>query len=351
MEKNIWKELLESMPDDHFIKLIQMCDISIPGFRQIKKDKIKPIKARFIMEALKNQNLLKVKKAFEGLHHYYREEEEKDIRSMDLERLLQLYDEGQNKEEILGILYSSDEEEHLQLAKEFFNAVSNQQTEMDILEKDAQEDQDTLIKELRSIIKSQEKKIHQLEQKNQDYADRYSQIEKEYNHAKKHWKEEKKTINKTIASLKHEKNTIYNQLEKLQREIDQFNEKLMNKDNELSRKNAEISHLHAQLLNVEKGTTLNKEIAAASEKKKIAVIGNPRNKKILQNNTFDLVVFETAELDEAIEREEAFHQYDEIWVLTYKVPPTKQKVLQEKAKTGIKEIGNFLNLTKILQRG
>lgn len=375
MDKTIWKKILELMPNDDFIKLTTTCDIHVKGFRKITPENYKMVKQKLMVEALKNNNLKRISLLFDKKSELIsiQDEDDVDFRSMSLEELFETYENGSELFEILASLHSSSNPEHKNLAIEFENQISMKNEQLDF--KDCENDEkmeelpkdnvalEQLQKELdeaRKEINSLDKKLTKSQQKNVEWQTRYTTLESEFNAAKRNWKEEKKELLKTKTTLQQEVITKQNLVKKADIQVEGLTNKIASQEKELVEKNAKISHLNAKLLNSNHHTNeqvviqehhTNPTIKMNIEKKKrIALIGNPKNKRIEENNNFDVNVFEVSDLEQAFESN-AFETFDEIWLLTYKVPATKQKVVHQQMKKPIVDISTFINLRSKVEKG
>ena len=67
MEKDIWKRILEEMPDEELCAMANFCSLKVQGFRQITIDNLKMCKPRLILGAVKPRTFSKVKLYFDAL--------------------------------------------------------------------------------------------------------------------------------------------------------------------------------------------------------------------------------------------------------------------------------------------
>ncbi len=187
-----------------------------------------------------------------------------------------------------------------------------------------------------------EEKYRKSEEKNKELQIYVKKIEKFFNEAKDEWKEERKTLAKCNSVLKQELTTKSNRLEKKEQELEEKKEQLQNKTQE-------ICHLHALMLQKQ---TESKELLVEikEEKKQIAIIGNPKNKKFEESASFLFEIFETHDIDGLI-REDTLQTFDEIWLLTYKVPTMKQQLIHTYIKKPIYEVRTFVQLLELMKKG
>jgi chromosome segregation ATPase len=377
MDKTIWKKILESMPNEDFIKLTNACDIHVKGFRKISPENYKVVKQKLLVEALKNINLKRITMLFDKKSELLAlsdavEEEDVDYRTMSLEELFETYENGSELFEILGSLHSSANPEHINLAIEFEKQLSLRNSFIDteeesineIVVEDQHEDDVELLKkqliDARKAIKTLEKKGTKSLQKNTEWQTRYNHLEQEFSAAKKNWKEEKKEWTKSKTSLQQEVVTKQNQINKFDVQKEELNNKIKLLEKDILDKNAKISHLNAKLLNSNQPSNENtlqqgssnipNELSKTDIKKRIGIIGNPKNKRIEENNLYNIKVFEVSEIEKAFETD-TFEAFDEIWLLTYKVPTTKQKLVHEQLKKPVVEISTFINLRTKVEKG
>lgn len=376
MDKTVWKKILESMPNEDFIKLTNACDIHVKGFRKISPENYKVVKQKLLVEALKNINLKRITMLFDKKSEFLSlndvvDDGDVDYRSMCLDELFETYENGSELFEILGSLHSSSNPEHKNLAIEFEKQISLKNCLLDleddsndeIVEVQQQDDRELLKKQLmdaRKAISILEKKVTKSQQKNAEWQTRFNTLESEYSVAKKNWKEEKKEWNKSKTTLQKEVVTIQNQINKVEIQNEDLNKKILIQEKDILEKNAKISHLNAKLLNsnqppnditLQQDSQINSHKQTVTDmKKKIALIGNPKNKRIEQNKNYEVDVFEVSELESAFETK-AFETFDEIWLLTYKVPTTKQKLVHEQMKKPVVEISTFINLRTKVEKG
>jgi chromosome segregation ATPase len=375
MDKTIWKKILDSMPAEDFIRLTSACEIHVKGFRKISSENYKLVKPKLMTEALKNGNLERICLLFDKKSELISLQEDDDVedvvdyRSMELEQLMDAFEKGAALFEILGSLHSSSNPNHIKLAKEFEKQISlkEHQTNSNSLQPDMgdvermqendeikhlQKDLDNFQKALKAV----EKKLIKSEAKNNDWQIKFQTLESEYHTAKRNWKEEKKELIKSKTSLQQEVTTKENQLLKIDEKIRQLTDNIVAKDQEIQDKNAKISHLNAKLLTSNQQNHVPQFVgdnhikSQKNNRKKIAIIGNPKNKRIEETTHVNLEVIEVTDVDKKL-AESAFECFDELWLLTYKVPSTKQKLIFEKVNKPIVELRTFIALLNLVENG
>ncbi|OZV92953.1 hypothetical protein CAY57_15205 [Heyndrickxia coagulans] len=115
MEKEIWKKIFSTIPDDELANLIRIWKISIRGFRHITSKDITRIRALVTRECLKESNLKKI----QDFYKIVAAKDEDDVRDKTVHELFKLYQDGKTLHLILGALYSSPEDRHHERAKQF----------------------------------------------------------------------------------------------------------------------------------------------------------------------------------------------------------------------------------------
>ncbi|ALC89410.1 hypothetical protein AM500_06145 [Bacillus sp. FJAT-18017] len=359
MNKETWKRVLESFDDQDLIMLSAVSGVKVQGFRQINANNIKGARKLLINEAIKPKKLTAVinvlNKRAEAEEN---EDEDKRYRSMNLKELSEAVKNGAKLYEILSSLYSSEDEEKHKLASELEEKLAEKPSIEPKAEASAPPQSASNEAELRKIIFDLEKKLKKAEQKNAEQSSKITKLEKNLNDAKEKLKEEKKELNRKLSLSGQELSKVNEQLQRLENESENNLKQLAEKDALLNERNKTISHLNARLLN--SGRT-GKEMAVEAidseqeqtgefSKKKIALLGNPKNKSIMKNKQYELAIFETSEIEEIFETAD-WDEFKEIWLLKYKVPATKQAFIQSRLERPVKIVNTFIDLRNLIERG
>lgn len=340
MNINIWSDILNSMTDEELCQMANSCSINVPGFRKISKDTIKMCKPRLLKEAVMPQNFNKIIDYFNKKFSLVNGKD--NYRSMNIDQLILSAQHGTPHYKILTSLYSSQEENLIDLANEFIKKVSKENQLNDNKKKDASyegilhKESQEQIQLLRELVKKLENKLVQIEEKKNNIQLELNKLKDEFQNAKVSWNLEKTRLSKKIEKLQNEIEEKETEISTVQTEKERISKYY---EEQLQKKEMEIDFLNKKILN-------NKE----TNIRQIALIGNPKNKTITNNSRVPLVIFEASDIEESINNND-FEQFNEIWVLSYKVPFSKQKLISEKIKGKIKTISTFLELQKMVEKG
>lgn len=356
MKKENWRKVFRTISDETLVELVRAWSLSVNGFRNVTKDNIKVARKLILTESLKAKNI-KIIKLFYSIWAETEGEEEKGVWDYSMDELLKEYADGEELHYILGGLYSSEKEEHEEMADKFieelFNKYEADSLEGLILEKEDEESaQDEKQVENEGATSELEKKYEKLEIKNQklqkqvtDWEQQYSTLKKEYKAEKQSWIKEKNRIQQDLGC---EKSALEKKLEQYETLLDE-NAKLKS---EMDALKAEVAHLHASMLNSQK------EVAATVTREekieeliqnanKILVIGDPKNKLIENSENPLFLILDPKEALEEIECQEC----NEIWIMEYLVSPTIKRKISKKYKDKVRTFKDFTTVKTYLEKG
>lgn len=346
MDHAVWREILELMPNDKLCILTNKCGLKVAGFRKITSENMNVCKSRLIMESLKPKNIIKIIDFFDKLYKKNEDRKAVQYREMNLDELIEATNSGSPAYEILASLYSGKEQSLFDLANSFENYMQNESSSKDeSVEKNEKIEvyADDQLSLLRDIVNDLEKKVNKSESKNEELFSIINKLKEEYQNDKNEWDKEKRKL------LQKEKD-----LQEQIVEIQQNNENLITENQkltkELANKTSEIAELNSQFTEVQNLIKDNQTTAAMENSRKVALIGNPKNQAITKNNKIDFSIFETSQLEEALE-EKVLDHFEEIWMLTYKIPSTKQKLIYSHIHQPILEINTFQDLKTLVEKG
>lgn len=179
-------------------------------------------------------------------------------------------------------------------------------------------------------------------------------------------KQEKK-LQQKIDTLMKEKEDLINQVQQLKKELKEKNTEHQKEINQLSQDLAtekssakklenELAQLHKkieseravekELSKVEKEKEREKQESVPTEKKKLAIIGNPKNNKVLKDNRFDIDLFELDNIEKLIQ---SIDLYEHKLFLSYVID---EVLYEEKVSQVIREkiitITNFKELKDVM---
>ncbi|OCA87659.1 hypothetical protein A8F94_07325 [Bacillus sp. FJAT-27225] len=359
MNKETWKRVFESFDDQDLIMLSVLGNIKVQGFRQINAGNIKGARKLVINEAIKPKKLSSIITIFnKKAESEEKEDEGKQFRSMNLDELLEAVENGTKPHEILVSLYSCKDEEKHKLAAELEEKLTEHGKSQPKEEESTPSPQENSTEdELRKIIIDLEKKLKKAEQKNAELSSKITKLEKNVSDAKEKLKEEKKELNKKLSQTGQELSKANGLLQKLEQEAEKNQKLLTEKDALVAERNAAISHLNARLLNSAKpakepdsDTGAPLQTGEPAAKKKIALLGNPKNKSIMKNEQYELAIFEASEIEDIFESVD-WDEFKEVWLLNYKVPATKQAFIHTHLQKPVKIINTFMDLRNLIERG
>ncbi|MBB6451605.1 uncharacterized protein YlxW (UPF0749 family) [Salirhabdus euzebyi] len=352
MNRKDWKNVLSSLSNDELIEMIGIWDLKVKGFRNINKDNIKVVRKMAINEALKIKKLNLIKSFYNMIGEGERSDEnsnEKCIRDFTLSELMESYWNGKELHILLGVLFSSEEEEHHLLAKKFIEKLLNESNlesiEDFIIQEEADEDSDNQstnsTADIEKMYEKVEAKNNKLQKQISDWEQQYTKLKKEYKEEKQAWIKEKAQLQQVIGNEK-------SNLEKEIKEYIHITEEKEKLEEEVKTLKAEVAHLHARLLNY------NNEVAATVSDTKtnepilhVLMIGDPKNKIIESSNNPKLSILDP---NNAIDKIEDF-DFGEIWILEYLVSPSVKKRIIKKYKEKVKSFKDFTSVKICLEKG
>ena len=292
---------------------------------------------------IRDKNFIKLKELFnvmEGLNTH-------DIRNLDKDKLVKKFELGE-----LGpcwtfaFLLSSDELEHREKAYQIFQEKSQDKLDEWVLKFNKAEENMEPMEINKHTIKTDlnaiEKKLKRSEEKNQELKSHLERGRKEHQLLKKGFLDEQKKLKKEVIKLQQEIGRLNHENQQLVEENKELN--LTNKDlmERLDEKEKSMENwmakIHWDVLPSD--VHINNQFA----KKKVALIGDPKNQMIMKAPIYEFHLLNPSELQDMTGETELLH-CDEIWLLTYRTPLAQQlyvKRLAEKQK--LIEFRNFVEL-------
>jgi chromosome segregation ATPase len=362
MDREIWKWILDSFSDEEIAVISHVFRLKIPGFRQInpQQKNFKMVRPKIIQSALHQKHADKLNDYVITRAEVQLDVKVESLGKKSIKTLLQLSEEEIKPSILLGILLASDNEKVKEKAEKIYLKLKTE-NKLNELEKQVGEDvssteteevqdQDSLIalqeelKLAQQSIDKLEKRLKKLEHKNEELKSKETSIQTSLQSEKKRAKElsqEVNTLKGEIGSLKHKLKTASPDTTSLQKKLDNQAVTLKTKVEEISRLNALVLKLNTELDKV--SSIKNKAVEttpASSDKIKVALIGDPKNKGIEKNFKFELNIFEGPEVTS-----KDLDGLDQIWLLNYKIPRSVQK--RVKACNSGKPIFEFTTFTEL----
>lgn len=367
MEKEIWKWILDTFPDDGIANIADNLMIKIKGFRQLNPQQanFKMVRNRIIKEALNQKNSKKLYYFFDSLIEDRPEIE--SLRGKSIEELLQvLEEEGLYPSILLGVLLSSEDEEDHGKAQEIYIKLKEEE-KLDLLEKQVDEklaneeevDEQEILEQLQKGLKTAlkeierlEKKLKKLEQKNEELKTKEASSQTSLKNERKEWKTEKKAFLQEIHSLKAEMGTVRNDSKTASAEKEELNKKLAKQTETMKLKDEEINRLHARVVKLETDLeNQNNHHKSGNDKIKVTMIGDPYSSRLLKYDKFELTILKGSEFQEE-KGQTALDHADQVWLLTYKIPRSVQKRVKSVVKNKqTKEFTTFADLEDHMLKG
>lgn len=359
MSRETWKKVFSTISDVQLVELVNLWSIQVKGFRYINQENIKQARALVIAEALKPRNLKMIKAYYTITDDEADEPEEKED-AITLEALLNLYEEGKELHFILGGLYASEDEELEKLAVEFEKALLDQHKTDDLSGLLDRENKkvNPVSEEKNGKAKPSEweKKWSKSEEKNKDLRAKVSEWEKQYSQLKQQLKDEKQAMLSEKQKLQQELGMERSQ----HRETVENNRKTYeeNKDlkAEVAKLKAENSHLNAMLLKNQQEVAVTKmddkqtDSPNSEDKKRVLLLGDPKNKLIENSAKHTIRVLELKDVPEAL-KNDLLENCDEIWIMTYLVPPQMRRKIKRATQKNIKEFTDFPTMKRYIEKG
>lgn len=358
MSRETWKKVFSTIPDMKLVELVELWSIQVKGFRYINQENIKQARALVIAEALKPRNL-KMIKAYYTITDEEADETDQE-EEMTLSNLMELYEEGKELHLILGGLYASEDEELEKLAGELEKA---------LLKKYKADDLSSLIprgnkrveekpedKKVKVQASDWEKKWSKSEEKNKDLRAKINEWEKQYSQLKQQLKEEKQLMLGDKQKLQQElgvERSHHRETVEQNRETYEENRRLKA---EIAKLKAENSHLNAMLLKNQQEVAVAKveekppEQSGLTGKKQVLLVGDPKNKLTENSAKHTIQILELKDIPEALESD-LLEKCDEIWMMTYLVPPQMRRKIKRKTQKSIMEFTDFPTMKRYIEKG
>ncbi|KPB06084.1 hypothetical protein [Bacillus sp. CHD6a] len=361
MSRETWKKVFSTIPDRELVELVDYWSIQVKGFRQINQENIKHARAMVIAEALKPRNL-KMIKAYYSINDDDTDEPADKGDEITLDALIELYEEGKELHLILGGIYASEEEKFEKLALEFEEAllekyeVDELSSLVDRQEKKEEEVAPVKVDSHSPSITEWEKKWNKSEDKNKDLRAKIGEWEKKYSQLKQQSKEEKQSALTEKLKLQQELGTERAQ----HRETVENNKKTAEENEalkeEVAKLKGEISHLNAMLLHQQQEVAAT-TTARADEKppiitdqKEIFLVGDPKNKLTENSAKHTFHVLELKDVPDALDSD-LLEKCDEVWMMTYLVPPQMRRKIKRTVQKNIKEFNDFPTMKRYIEKG
>jgi hypothetical protein len=359
LSRETWKKVFSTIPDGELVALVDFWAIQVKGFRQINQDNIKHARAMVIAEALKPRNL-KMIKAYYTINDDDTDEPADKGDDITLEALIELYEEGKELHLILGGLYASEEEQFEKLALEFEETLM-EKYEVDelssLVDRQEKKQEEVLPEKVDSTSTTEwEKKWNKSEDKNKDLRAKIGEWEKKYSQLKQQSKEEKQSALSEKLKLQQELGTERAQHRETVENIKKTAEENEALKEEVAKLKGEISHLNAMLLHhqqeVAATTTVrtDEKISAIKDQKEIVLVGDPKNKLTENSAKHTFRVLELKDVLDALESD-LLEKCDEVWMMTYLVPPQVRRKIKRTVQKNIKEFSDFPTMKRYIEKG
>ena len=358
MSRETWKKVFSTIPDVELVELADFWSIQVKGFRQINQENIKQARAMVITEALKPRNL-KMIKAYYTINDDEADEPADKGEEITLDALIELYEEGKELHLILGGLYASEEEKFEQLALDLEESLLEKYKVEDLsglVHRQEKEKEEPSLEKAETVSTSEwEKKWNKSEDKNKDLRAKIGEWEKKYSQLKQQSKEEKQTAWSEKLKLQQELGTERTQ----HRETVESNKKTAEENHllkeEVAKLKGEISHLNAMLLHQQQevaATTAktDEKQSVVTDTKEIVLVGDPKNKLTENSAKHTFRVLELKDVPEALESD-LLEKCDEVWMMTYLVPPQMRRKIKRTVQKSIKEFSDFPTMKRYIEKG
>ncbi|ART75245.1 hypothetical protein B4U37_03935 [Sutcliffiella horikoshii] len=358
MSRETWKKVFSTIPDVELVELADFWSIQVKGFRQINQENIKHARAMVITEALKPRNL-KMIKAYYTINDDETDEPADKGEEITLDALIEIYEEGKELHLILGGLYASEEEKFEKLALELEEALLEKYKVDDLSSlvdsKEKKEDEVPQEKGESKSTSEWEKKWNKSEDKNKDLRAKIGEWEKKYSQLKQQSKEEKQSALSEKFKLQQELGTERAQ----HRETVENNKKTADENEtlkeEVAKLKGEISHLNAMLLHQQQevaatAAKVDEKQPAITDQKEVVLVGDPKNKLTENSAKHTIRVLELKDVPEALESD-WLEKCDEVWMMTYLVPPQVRRKIKRTVQKSIKEFSDFPTMKRYIEKG
>ncbi|WP_226682798.1 hypothetical protein [Sutcliffiella horikoshii] len=358
MSRETWKKVFSTIPDVELVELVDFWSIQVKGFRQINQENIKHARAMVIAEALKPRNL-KMIKAYYTINDDEADEPADKGEEITLDALIEIYEEGKELHLILGGLYASEEEKFEKLALELEETLLEKYNVDDLsslVDRQEKEKEETSPEKAEFVSQSEwEKKWNKSEDKNKDLRAKIAEWEKKYSQLKQQSKEEKQSALSEKLKLQQELGTERAQ----HRETVENNKKTAEENEalkeEVAKLKGEISRLNAMLLHQQQevaATTakVEEKQSTATDQKEIVLVGDPKNKLTENSAKHSFHVLELKDVPKALESD-LLETCDEVWMMTYLVPPQMRRKIKRTVQKNIKEFSDFPTMKRYIEKG
>ena len=358
MSRETWKKVFSTIPDVELVELADFWSIQVKGFRQINQENIKHARAMVIAEALKPRNL-KMIKAYYTINDDETEEPADKGDEITLDALVEIYEEGKELHLILGGLYASQEEKFEKLALELEETLLEKYQVDDLsslVDREEKKEEEVAQEKAESKSTSEwEKKWNKSEDKNKGLRAKIGEWEKKYSQLKQQSKEEKQSALSEKLKLQQELGTERAQ----HRETVENNKKTADENEvlkeEVAKLKGEISHLNAMLLHQQQevaatAAKTEEKQSVATDQKEIVLVGDPKNKLTENSAKHSFRVLELKDVPDALESD-LLEKCDEVWMMTYLVPPQMRRKIKRTVQKNIKEFSDFPTMKRYIEKG
>ncbi|WP_404349780.1 hypothetical protein LG311_03740 [Sutcliffiella horikoshii] len=358
MSRETWKKVFSTIPDVELVELADFWSIQVKGFRQINQENIKHARAMVIAEALKPRNL-KMIKAYYTINDDEAEEPADKGDEITLDALVEIYEEGKELHLILGGLYASQEEKFEKLALELEETLLEKYQVDDLsslVDREEKKEEEVAQEKAESKATSEwEKKWNKSEDKNKGLRAKIGEWEKKYSQLKQQSKEEKQSALSEKLKLQQELGTERAQ----HRETVENNKKTADENEvlkeEVAKLKGEISHLNAMLLHQQQevaatAAKTEEKQSVATDQKEIVLVGDPKNKLTENSAKHSFRVLELKDVPDALESD-LLEKCDEVWMMTYLVPPQMRRKIKRTVQKNIKEFSDFPTMKRYIEKG
>jgi hypothetical protein len=361
LSRETWKKVFSTIKDEDLAELAGGWAIQIKGFRQVNQENIKMARAMVIAEALKPRNL-KMIKAFYSITDDQNDEVPEKRKDESVEDLINKYEQGTSLHFIIGSLYAGKDQKQHHLAGEL-EAALLEKYEVDDLaglpDNGAAGDEEQETAEVTGVsarTSELEKKLSKSVEKNKDlralvadWQKKYSELKKQLKDEKQGWISEKLKLHQELGTEKAQHKETVGKNQATHDENDRLKE-------EVAKLKAENSHLNAMLLNNNKEVSVTESAEVAKTDKReteglqVLLIGDPKNKLTENSAKHIFHVLELKSIPGALETGE-LDDYDEVWVMTYLVPPQMRRKIKRNVKNNLVEFSDFPSMKCYIEKG
>lgn len=330
MQRDIWKWIFQEMPEEDLYEIVQHCKITIKGFRKIELAMIKNVRTKCVKELLQPQMLMQAKQFLQS--------KSSETLSKSKEELIEACIDQVQAANILSVLSSSTNEEHILIADEIYKKIEKdmQTVTNEDRNRSRVHHMQILIEQFEEKIKKQEIKynemVDQLASKSQ-YILQKDQVVKKYERDVKKYKQ-------IIEEMENRSNEFEYELTLQQRIIASLQEEIEKKGQEHEHYCSIIRQCEEEIHRLQMGVA--NEIAADQQAalQPYIVVGDVQKKK-LSGHPF-LLLDQVKDFDT-----HAFEDYEFVCVLRFSLPPSVLRNVKKSLRP--EQLKEFYTLEQFIQ--